>query len=171
MRWPWFYLNYNQLRLFTSRLVRFILLGVGIWLLRPHSLLAHNELRQTNPAAGEILNQSPAEIRLTFSEPPTNGYITLYNAQFQEIPGLTVLPPEENGYELAAALPQLEDGTYTVQWLTLSADNHTVSGSFQFSVRHTSPPSLINNLISGVLAAAILAGLFLFWQQQRGTDG
>ncbi|MCL4870874.1 MAG: copper resistance protein CopC [Anaerolineae bacterium] len=155
-------LHVSRFTLHVSRLLSLLLL---FWLLlRPHPLAAHNELRHSYPAAGQTLSQSPTEIRLTFSEPPANGGITLYDQQFRQIADVTLRPPGENPHELAAALPQLEDGTYTVQWLTLSADNHTVSGSFQFSVRHTPQSSLMNNLIVGVLAAAILAGLILFWQ-------
>ena len=145
-----------------------VVLGLGL-MARPQPLYAHNELRQSFPTAGQILNESPPEIRLTFSEPSANVFIKLYDRQFQEIPGLQVLAAAPDASEAIAQVPKLKAGTYTVQWLTLSADNHTVSGTFQFEVRGTSQAGLINGIIMGVFAAAVLTGLALFSKQIRSS--
>lgn len=156
-------------RLFTHHAPRLLLLLVlGIWLLsRPQSLFAHNELRQSIPAAGDVLSTSPSEIHLLFTESPAGAFVKLFDLHFQEIPGLEILPTGSDAHEVVALVPELENGTYTVQWLTLSADNHTVTGTFQFEVQRTSPPVFSNGIIGGVLAAAILAGIILFIRQTR----
>ena len=133
--------------------------------LRPRPLLAHNELRQSTPAAGEVLAESPATIRLQFSEPPANTFVRLFDRSFNEVSGVEILPAGEQTLEVVVRVPTLNPGVYTVQWLTLSQDNHAVSGTFQFEVQGTSPSTLVNNLIMGVLAAAILAGILYFRQQ------
>jgi len=143
-----------------------VVLGLGL-IARPQPLYAHNELRQSFPTAGQVLNESPPEIRLTFSEPSANVFIKLYDRQFQEIAGLQVLAAAPDASEAIVQVPKLKAGTYTVQWLTLSADNHTVSGTFQFEVRGTSQAGVMNGIIMGGFAAAVLAGLALFRKQVK----
>ena len=151
-----------------------LLLLVSVWLFsRPQLIFAHNELRTSIPTPGDILSESPPEIRLTFSEPPANTFIRLFDDQFHEIPGLNVLPSGLNSNEVVATVPQLENGNYTVQWLTLSADNHSVTGAFQFQVQGQKTASsnsiFSSNIIGGILAAAILAGIILFIQQNHSS--
>lgn len=154
---------------YVSHTMLLLLLGIGL-LARPQPLFAHNELRQSIPAAGAVLPASPPEIHLLFSEIPAGAFMKLFDRQFQEIPGLEILPPGSDANEVVALVPELENGTYTVQWLTLSADNHTVTGTFQFEVQQTSPPLFSNGIIGGVLAAAILIGIILFIHQTRKPE-
>lgn len=156
-------------RLLTHHASRFsLLLLMSVWYVaRPQPLFAHNELRQSIPTAGAILAASPPEIHLFFSEPPAGVFIKLFDLHFQEIPGLNILPIESNPNEVITLVPELENGTYTVQWLTLSADNHSVTGTFQFEVQRTTPSFFSNLIIGGVLAAAILVGIVLFIKQNR----
>lgn len=146
------------------------LLLLGMWLLsRPQPLFAHNELRQSIPAAGAILPASPPEIHLLFSETPAGAFVKLFDRQFQEIPGLEVLPASGAANEVVALVPELANGTYTVQWLTVSMDNHSVTGTFQFEVQHTAPSFFSNMIIGGAFAAAILSGIILFIHQNRSA--
>ncbi len=46
--------------------------------------------------------------------------------------------------------------------ITLSADNHTVTGTFQFEVQSAPPSPVINTVIAAVLAAAVLTGIGIF---------
>ena len=154
---------------YGSRIMLFLLLGIGL-LARPQSLFAHNELRQSIPAAGAVLPASPPEIHLLFSETPAGVFVKLFDRQFQEIPGLEILPTGSTATEVVALVPELANGTYTVQWLTLAADNHTVTGTFQFEVQQTSPPVFSNGVIGGVLAAAVLSGVILFIRQNRKRE-
>ncbi len=36
--------------------------------------------------------------------------------------------------EMIASIPPLQPGTYTLQWTAISADGHSATGSFSFSV-------------------------------------
>lgn len=148
----------------TSRIILFLVFGV-FWLTRPQPLFAHNELRQSSPSAGQVLTESPATIRLLFSEQPANVFIRLFDRRFNEVSGVEILPSTAQEFEVVAHVPTLNPGVYTVQWLTLSQDNHAVSGTFQFEVQGRSPSTLINSLIMVVLAAAILTGIIYFWRQ------
>lgn len=153
-----------QLTHHASRIIPLLIFGL-LWLLRPQSLYAHNELRQSIPSAGEILTESPATIQLQFSEPPASVFIRLFDRRFNEVSGVEILPVTGQEFEVVAHVPTLNPGVYTVQWLTLSQDNHAISGTFQFEVQGTTPSTLINSSIMGVLAAAILAGIMIFWRQ------
>lgn len=149
--------------------ITLLLMVVLLWLARPQPAYAHNELRQSVPSAGEILPESPATIRLLFSEHPANVFIRLFDRDFAEVPGVELLPIGDAELEVVASVPTLNPGVYTVQWLTLSQDNHAVSGTFQFEVQGKSPSTLINSLIMVVLAAAILSGIILFIHQNRSA--
>ena len=148
----------------ASRITLLLMFGV-LWLARPQPLFAHNELRQSSPSAGQVLTESPATIRLLFSEQPANVFIRLFDRRFNEVSGVEILPSTAQEFEVVAHVPTLNPGVYTVQWLTLSQDNHAVNGTFQFEVQGTSPSTVINRVIMGVLAAAILTGIIYFWRQ------
>ncbi|MEI2609787.1 MAG: copper resistance CopC family protein [Candidatus Promineifilaceae bacterium] len=146
-----------------NRWPTFVLLSLVLWgIARPQRLYAHIELRQTFPAPGQVFAASPREIRLTFSEPPLSAYVQVYGRQFEEIPGVEVLPLMPNAVNVIATVPPLMSGAYTVQWLTLSADNHTVTGTFQFEVQSAPPSPVINTVVAAVLAAAVLTGIGIF---------
>ena len=96
---------------------------------------AHAELVTADPPPGAQLSASPAQIRLTFSEPlqPVST-ITLSASGFREIPGLTVEIDPQSNDQLLAAVPALDPGVYTVQWTAITKDGHETSGSYMFSL-------------------------------------
>lgn len=115
-------------------LILAILLFAGSGLL----VLAHSELIQSEPAPGEELTESPAEIRLTFSEPVSaDSQIILLAGTFTPIEGLVPQIDSEQPEVLFTPLPPLEAGIYTVQWTAVSDDGHEISGSYSFSVGPT----------------------------------
>ncbi|HET7026671.1 MAG TPA: copper resistance CopC family protein [Candidatus Limnocylindrales bacterium] len=98
---------------------------------------AHAELVASTPGAGERVAQSPAELRLVFSEPldphyssldvigPTGGSLAA---------GIGRLDAAD-AHVLVAPLPSLADGVYTIVWRALSAaDGHAEQGAFSFGV-------------------------------------
>jgi methionine-rich copper-binding protein CopC len=104
----------------------------SILLLTNTAAYAHAQLLQASPAPGAQLVDSPAEIRLTFSEPLLAGSrITVYGQNFSPT---IELAPEIAGAELFAAVPPLEPGDYTVQWTAVSQDGHPLSGSYTFTL-------------------------------------
>jgi copper transport protein len=98
---------------------------------------AHAELVVASPADGEVLDASPPEIRLVFSEPVEAGFSTIDLAGAAGIPILTAAgaPDPSDDHVLVAAVPALVDGSYTVTWRVLSkADGHAYVGTYAFAV-------------------------------------
>ncbi|MEO8422966.1 MAG: copper resistance protein CopC [Actinomycetota bacterium] len=98
---------------------------------------AHANLASSNPAASALLDNPPAEVTMTFTEPPdpklslahvldVNGN-TVETGPVQEVPGQD---------QLLIPLPaDLPDGVYTVSWRVVSeADGHATAGAFSFGV-------------------------------------
>lgn len=97
---------------------------------------AHADLVETTPGNQSVLDESPPEIVLTFSE-----------AIDSVEPALRVVDADGNDVDLGAADQSrgdntlglaidetLGDGTYVVAWQALSADSHNIRGAFTFSV-------------------------------------
>src|SRR5215813_12324891 len=111
------------------------LAGVGL-LASPAD--AHALLERSFPAAGASLPRAPHELVLDFTEAPepTLSTVLLLDSSGRTVPGvgqLTTVPG--NAKELRAALPQLANGVYTVNWRTVSkVDGHVTGGSFAFGI-------------------------------------
>ena len=96
---------------------------------------AHSDLVAAEPAPGTQLGESPAEIRLTFSEPvAATSQIVVMGENFEQVSGLVPQFSPERPQEVYTPLPVLEPGVYTVQWVASSSDGHEISGSYSFSV-------------------------------------
>ena len=118
-----------------------LLLGLVVWagsLVRP--ALAHSDLVAAEPEPGAQLAASPAEIRLTFSEPVADGTrIVVLGENFGQVEGLVPQFNPEEPEQVYTPLPPLEPGVYTVQWAATSDDGHEVSGTYSFSVGLVTP--------------------------------
>lgn len=100
---------------------------------------AHAELVSASPAPGAQLAESPAEIRLTFSEPvASSSAILLLAADFQPIEVVAQFDASRP-QEIYAPLPELAPGVYTVQWTAASNDGHEIGGTYSFSVGLVTP--------------------------------
>lgn len=93
---------------------------------------AHSELRQSIPAAGAVLMQSPEKIELHFNERVQLTALRLYRVGGEEI----VLP--RRGIRAATneviPLPILSPGAYRAEWRIISADGHPTGGVISFRV-------------------------------------
>ncbi len=116
-------------------LVTALLAGVAGAALAAAPAWAHDELVTTAPAAGQTVAAVPADVVLTFAEPP----LAL---------GLAVQVTGPDGTDLAAGKPALVGSTvhqavragapagrYTVHWRVTADDGHPVTGSFAFVAR------------------------------------
>ncbi|WP_422768814.1 copper resistance CopC family protein [Plantactinospora sp. WMMC1484] len=116
-----------------------LLVGVLVLISTATPAHAHTELSRTSPAAGSTVSKPLTAVTLTFS-----GLI--------KQPGTTVevTGPDEISYSDADAqvldktitqtVRPLPVGAITVAWRTVSADGHTVKGSFTFTNR-VAPPT------------------------------
>ncbi len=98
---------------------------------------AHASLESTVPAAGEQLDEPPAEVVLTFSEgvEASLGAVRVYDSNADRVDSGGAHHPDGQGDEVAQALPaDLPDGSYVVTWRVVSDDGHPVHGAFTFQV-------------------------------------
>ncbi|HEX6387030.1 MAG TPA: copper resistance CopC family protein [Anaerolineae bacterium] len=120
IKWRWFLL------VFVS--------GLFILVRAPH-IRAHAELLAAQPAPGARLYRAPAQIRLTFTEPiGADSSLVVFRSNFRHVDGVEVTFDPNTPEQLAATLPALTPGVYTVQWTAVSADRDVIRGSYAFQV-------------------------------------
>lgn len=97
---------------------------------------AHAGLLATTPRDGQVVQTSPGEITLEFSEPLEEGLIDLklYDGNGRPIALAGPNLAAGDAARMRAEPPKLPNGTYTVVWSVVSEDGHPVNGSFSFSV-------------------------------------
>lgn len=112
-----------------------ILLGLCYYLGQSYVALAHSELVEAHPAPGETLSDAPQEIRLEFNEAISPGStFTVFDESFNTIP-ITVETNSQNGRLLIGRDVEItQPGVYTVQWLIISQDGHSIDGTYSFAV-------------------------------------
>lgn len=117
----------------TRRLAATVALTLGLVAIGAGAAWAHSGLVGTDPADRASLDVAPAQVVLTFNEPPQT-----LGTQVQ------VLDP--NGNPVSSGQAAVTDtqitqplgearpaGTYTVQWRMTSADGHPLSGQYTFT--------------------------------------
>jgi methionine-rich copper-binding protein CopC len=113
-------------------MTRFILvLAIGLLAAPAH---AHSELKRTQPAAGSVLDQSPAEIILQFNERVQVTTFRLLDDQGRRL-ALKTDGSFDPGQEERAGTPVLAPGRYRIDWAAISADGHPISGQVPFTIR------------------------------------
>jgi copper transport protein len=121
----------------------FLLLALLGLLATATAVSAHAELVSAEPAPGASLAQAPTQFTLTFSEPLQMGSsLLLTTADFTTIPIATQLHPDAPNTLLGDNVPSLAPGIYTMQWLIISSDGHSQTGSYQFLIGGTMLTSL-----------------------------
>jgi methionine-rich copper-binding protein CopC len=109
--------------------------------------LAHSYLRRSVPEAGQRLQTLP-KVRLEFSEPVEQVRVEIVRDLNEDGDGrnepavlvATLRPLRDAPTRVQASLFEagspwrLAPGAYVLQWVTLGADGHTVSGSVAFRV-------------------------------------
>jgi len=96
----------------------------------------HFALSKSMPLADSSI-ESPAEIRLWFTEVPDAGTtsIRLIGADEQLIHTGDVTQDEKDRQSFSVALESaLSSGTYTVAWRAMGADGHVVRDDYEFTV-------------------------------------
>lgn len=112
--------------------------------------LAHAELISTSPANQSVLDASPPEIVLRFSEgvDPIDPGIRLVDADGNDVE-IGAVDQSAGGDTMRAEIPvELGDGSYVVAWQAVSADSHRIRGAYTFSVGAASAtaPGLVDGL-------------------------
>ncbi|MBX6771045.1 MAG: copper resistance protein CopC/CopD, partial [Chloroflexi bacterium] len=119
----------------TSLAFALALLGL---LLTPASASAHAEPVQSSPPANAILDQPPTRVTIWFSEriEPRLSHLAVYDAARHAMTAGPAAVDPAQPYRLSVPLrPHLPDGTYTVAWQVVSADDgHATAGAFAFGI-------------------------------------
>lgn len=102
---------------------------------------AHAQLVSADPAKDATLSKAPASVTLTFSERLNPDFTTIVvsDAGRRRIPAAT--PAVDGGVGSVALGGRLGNGAYTVAYRVVSADGHTVQGSYPFTVADPALPA------------------------------
>lgn len=143
---------------------------------------AHATLEQTVPATDGVLEEAPGEVVLTFSEPvdPSLGGVRVFGPRGARVENGDA---SADGNRVRVAVRSEDRGTYTVAWSVTSEDNHTISGSFVYSVgtvtgrAEITDPTSVARGVAGVArwvafsGSLLFAGLLVFGRVIAPADG
>jgi len=125
---------------------------------------AHASLDTSDPAAGAVLDASPAAITLRFTEAVgiQPGAIRLFDATGSQVDIGASDHVAGSASSVSADVPALADGLYVVSWRAVSADGHPVSGAYTFTVGPATvvdPSSVVNNILMDTRASSAVSVL------------
>jgi copper transport protein len=135
----------------------------------PQTALAHAQLRDTVPAAQELLNTEPDQIILNFSEPVAPTMFRWFGPDGKIVEGIA----EARDQQIVVAAPEgLIEGTRLLSWRVVSADGHPVGGSLAFSVGfETAIPTVTTSSGAGALPVVLRAVVFVALALSAGGAG
>ncbi|MDQ8738864.1 copper resistance protein CopC [Paenibacillus sp. LHD-38] len=104
----------------------------ALWLL-PSVALAHSKLENAVPAQDATITASPERIELTFNTKIENlSNFKIVNAAGEEMEKDKVAV---EGMTMSGTVPTpLTNGIYTVKWVIIGADGHSVEGDYSFTL-------------------------------------
>ena len=104
------------------------------------SAFAHTDLKSSDPADGAVMNHSPEQLHLTFTEAVSLVRFNVTDAEGKMLK-LDFTPSTEAKTEYLLAIPHLADGHYKTEWAVIGEDGHTVTGTFGFLIDPAATPS------------------------------
>ncbi len=173
------------------RYFRFLLLiiTIGCLLTSPIPAQAHANLERSEPPNNAVLNESPHQILLWFSETVGVRFssMRLLDMNGRTIDGLRISQDPAQPRQLIIEVPPLTQGIYSLNWKTLStSDGHDTQGLLVFGINQVveggvagaapvdnTPPVLqivSRALVDGGLCSlfgALLVTLALLFQQKK----
>ena len=132
------------------------------WAVVPVS--AHAELVRSNPKANAVLNQSPAQVELLFSEPLEANISTIkvYDSSGATVNAGDASVDAANPERVTVSLPSLPNGIYIVSWAVVSQiDGHQTAGSYPFAVGRVDTSAMPEEQSSG--ATMPISALLAKW--------
>lgn len=95
---------------------------------------AHMALQKSMPEKDAVLTSAPDEIQLWFTQDPDPALsnLSLVSDEREIELGETRMMAEKS---VAANVPALDPGTYTVRWRSAGDDGHVQRGEFAFTIR------------------------------------
>lgn len=121
----------------ARRILAVLVLALVALLALPGGQLAaaHDELIASTPTDGERFDTAPTEASLTFSAEALD--IGTELALLRDDTGELVefpAPFTVSGTTLTQPLPELAEGSYSLNWRVVSVDGHPISGAIRFGV-------------------------------------
>jgi copper transport protein len=125
----------------VRRAVALVVLAASLAL--PATALGHAALVRTVPSAAGIVNGSPPEVVLTYSEPvePRFAAVSISDAAGKAVNAGPPRRKEGDPTSVVVPLKALEEGWYLVYWRVISVDGHPVRGAFTFAVGPNAGPA------------------------------
>jgi copper resistance protein C len=107
-----------------------------ILLLKSARLEAHAFLQRAEPGVGSIVQTSPSEVRIRFTEniKPAVSRVQVFDTSGKEVDKRDLHLDRSDHALLHISLPRLGAGTYKVVWRVVSIDTHVTNGSFTFRI-------------------------------------
>ncbi len=98
--------------------------------------LAHAQLSESEPAAGETVAESSEQVRLRFNEPVDAAFspLKVYDSSGERVDEDDARKDPGDARVIEASLEELTQGTYTVEYRVTSVDGHVVENTYDFSV-------------------------------------
>jgi methionine-rich copper-binding protein CopC len=98
---------------------------------------AHAFLDHADPKVGSTVTNSPAEIKVWFTQSLEPAFSTLevQDAQGREVDKKDAHLDDKDKTLFIVSLPSLPSGTYAVIWHAVSVDTHKTQGHFEFTVK------------------------------------
>jgi copper resistance protein C len=113
------------------------ILVAALFLAWKSSARAHAFLDHAEPKVGSTVTNSPAEIKIWFTQnlEPAFSTLEVQDAQDKEVDKKDAHLDDKDKSLFLVSLPQLPAGTYTVIWHAVSVDTHKTQGHFEFTVK------------------------------------
>ncbi|MDT9687393.1 copper resistance protein CopC [Streptomyces sp. P9(2023)] len=130
------------------------------------SASAHAALSSSDPEDRSVVTTAPNQVTLTFTEAVSfpDGSLRVLSPDNERVNPLPPERPDGKANAARVALPgKLAQGTYTVAWRVVSADSHTISGAFTFSIgKPSETKAVLPSASPDDSAANRLYGLFRY---------
>ncbi len=127
---------YSPLKKLQSKKFAAILMLGWTLIFSTPAVYAHAKLLRSQPAGGEIVYEKPKVIELTFNEQLQTtdvNSIVVTDRNGKRVDKNSVFVSED-GKKMWCESEELSSGIYTVEWKTLSSDNHLIKGNFTFTI-------------------------------------
>ena len=125
--------------IFVKRTVKLMtFLCVSLLIVHVNNVWAHASLVKSDPPRRASLSESPSQIQLWFNEEIETAYASVVVLDSSD-KNVSMREPEAVEGDLKSVvleLPELEPGSYKVQFRVLSVDGHVVESSYGFRIKN-----------------------------------
>ena len=106
--------------------------------MQANTVWAHASLVKSDPPRRASLSKSPAQIQLWFNEEIETAYasVAVLDSNGKTVSVDEPKAVEEDPKSVILAMPELEPGSYKVQFRVLSVDGHVVESDYSFRIKN-----------------------------------